>query len=206
MKYNHSWFYDTWKNLQFDIMRYDTARVAWLYIIGGLYVDQDVEALQSNEPLLRGVEAVLMEDNRGKHDNPWPGPHVDNWWMASSPGHPLFLSYLRAVHTNAGRFLVLEHANGSTEFVTWKPKLEIQKINSPVMGATLMLTGPHQLGYISSLYMTQFSSNRIRILGRFGKRPFLLEDNSGSTLFDRWNSSYAVHRMHGSWVDSKAGK
>jgi Protein of unknown function, DUF273/Glycosyltransferase sugar-binding region containing DXD motif len=201
MEQNLTWFYPTWKRLQFDIMRFDTARVAWLYILGGLYVDQDVDPLQNNEPLLGGADLVLMADNPGKHNNPWPGPHVDNWWMASIPRHAVFLAYLRAVQINAERWRVIEHENGTANFASWEPKLDIQRRNSPRMGATLMLTGPHALGRVATHFLEYYGAKHVRILGRFGARAVLLEDNSGLPVRqERLNTPYAVHRMHGSWV------
>lgn len=94
-------------------MRFDVARAMWLYVRGGVYADLDVEALRNVEPALRGAHLVLMGDDSIHDADTCPpmrdqprrlpcGPHIGNYFMASVPGHPFWLFYLRYVADNVG--------------------------------------------------------------------------------------------------------
>jgi mannosyltransferase OCH1-like enzyme len=62
-----------------------------MFLFGGLYADLDMEALKPQDPLLARRQVLLA----------WMGPpdaafqhNIPNAWMASEPGHPLWLMML----------------------------------------------------------------------------------------------------------------
>ena len=52
IKKDHRWFYETWNSLPFMIQKIDSAKIAILCSYGGIYLDLDMEAIRSIEPLL----------------------------------------------------------------------------------------------------------------------------------------------------------
>jgi mannosyltransferase OCH1-like enzyme len=66
-------------------------RYCYMYMLGGVYADLDLEALKPQDALLAGRQAVLA----------WMGPpdpkfehNIPNAWMASEPGHPFWVMML----------------------------------------------------------------------------------------------------------------
>ena len=142
-------FLQAWKRLCFPIMRYDVARYMWLFLHGGVYSDLDIQALESLEatPVLRGASLVLPGDDL-LHDretcppvrgisppshgetNVLCAPHIGNYWMASVPGHPLWLLMLSYVSDNVDALCARRHAKKNV----------------------LELTGPLGLGRVVAIY------------------------------------------------------
>lgn len=79
------------------ILRVDLARLAYLHRHGGVYADLDYEALRPFDPLLEADRAILARERQGigrllrGHD------YVINAFMASPPGHPLWLDVMHAM-------------------------------------------------------------------------------------------------------------
>ena len=134
---NLPWFASCWDDLQFDIMRYDAARAAWLYVIGGVYADMDVDIGKDHSDLMHDVDVVLVENNEMKHNNPWPGPHVDNWYMASVPGPPIFARYLNYICNQSQHMKIIDPKGPKKSFASWRPELPVQKLADPNSGATV---------------------------------------------------------------------
>ena len=108
------WFLPAWRRLDEFVMRLDVARYMWLYVHGGVYADLDVQATNDMTPWLLDADVVLPS-SYGSHEKLkgcWRhtryhhrtqgrcGVHVGNWWMASKPGHPLWLEMLTYVSDN----------------------------------------------------------------------------------------------------------
>ncbi|MEI6125981.1 MAG: glycosyltransferase [Pseudomonadota bacterium] len=89
VKNQYAWFYPTWKGFNVHIKRVDTARYCWLHYYGGMYADLDFICLKPMDPVLKGKEVVLYKPEKHKES-----VFAGNAWMASIPGHPLWLGML----------------------------------------------------------------------------------------------------------------
>lgn len=89
-------FLPTWRLLCQRIMRFDVARYMWLYVYGGLYVDLDMEALRSAEPVLRGASLVLVGDDPIHENDQCRSPHGKGSPIPCGP-HSMLLSALPAL-------------------------------------------------------------------------------------------------------------
>jgi mannosyltransferase OCH1-like enzyme len=85
-------YLEIYDNFPKQIMRVDFSRYAWLYHIGGLYVDLDFECLNSFEPLRSKYELVLGKSIHGT---------LSNSIMMSRMGHPF---WKKVMETSAQKF------------------------------------------------------------------------------------------------------
>jgi mannosyltransferase OCH1-like enzyme len=69
-----------WKRFEADVLRLEL-----LYVLGGLYVDADVEPLMSVDTLLHGHSCVVA---RSPHADKHGHHAITNCVMAAAPGHP----------------------------------------------------------------------------------------------------------------------
>ncbi|KAB5583562.1 glycosyltransferase family 32 protein [Coniochaeta sp. 2T2.1] len=102
------WLVDTYLSLPGDIYRVDLARNLYLYLFGGVYLDLDTECLHPVSSALSSVNVPITGTTSPISTNPPrqaaifgrmgsnnTSPHsIPNAWMASTPGHPFFLSPL----------------------------------------------------------------------------------------------------------------
>ncbi|KAG5923964.1 hypothetical protein E4U42_004789 [Claviceps africana] len=100
------WLLDVYNGLPGPIYRADLARNLYMYIYGGVYADLDTECLLPTEnleqtygPLFKPAKTPMFDtalfgrmgiDPNFEHSIP-------NAWMASSPGHPMFLEAIEHV-------------------------------------------------------------------------------------------------------------
>jgi mannosyltransferase OCH1-like enzyme len=94
------WFLETYVSLPKTIMRVDAVRYMYMYAYGGVYTDLDAESLRPLDGLLAGRAAVLaaMGSDLDTFEHSIP-----NAFMASVPGHPIWVHLLRAVKEAAGQ-------------------------------------------------------------------------------------------------------
>jgi len=86
---HYGWFYPAWKSFNVHIKRVDTARYCWLHYYGGIYADLDFICKKNVSPLLHGYEIVTYRPHKHRHH-----AFAGNAWMASAPGHRLWLDML----------------------------------------------------------------------------------------------------------------
>ena len=156
------WFLPAWRRLDEFVMRLDVARYMWLYVHGGVYADLDVQATNDMTPWLLDADVVLPS-SYGSHETLkacWRhtryyhqtqgrcGVHVGNWWMASKPGHPLWLEMLTYVSDN-----VEMYCNSRK-----------RRDRSLRQWAILELTGPYALGRVLLLHLQKQPRSRIVLL------------------------------------------
>lgn len=187
-------FLPAWRQLCTRIMRFDVARAMWLYVHGGVYADLDVEARRNIESTLRGAHLVIMGDDsihgadtcppmRGQPRRLACGPHLGNYLMASIPGHPFWLFYLRYVADNV---VPLCQERTSDEFRSHN---------------ILELTGPWGMGRAFSAYMKhkdELKGAWPAFTVRFLDRPSLLPDVKRTpprpALWDRLQEITAIDK------------
>ena len=89
------WFEDTYNNFPYPIQRADAIRYAWLYINGGLYLDLDFELVAPLEEIFW----TLKWGNKPSHHlfllRSANTANITNAFMASTPGHPLWLEVMK---------------------------------------------------------------------------------------------------------------
>ena len=156
------WFLPAWRRLDEFVMRLDVARYMWLYVHGGVYADLDVQATNDMTPWLLDADVVLPS-SYGSHEKLkgcWRhtryhhrtqgrcGVHVGNWWMASKPGHPLWLEMLTYVSDNVDVYC----------------NARKRRDRSLRHWAILELTGPYALGRVLLLHLQKQPRSRIALL------------------------------------------
>lgn len=103
-------FYEIWKNLPFVIQKIDSAKIFILFQYGGTYVDLDMEAILSIEPLLTSYPLVFSRCYASwiaklggkalglKH---FASTQINNGFIACTPGHPVIARTVALLHTTA---------------------------------------------------------------------------------------------------------
>ncbi|KAI8475293.1 MAG: nucleotide-diphospho-sugar transferase [Monoraphidium minutum] len=106
----YPWFLGTFDALGRGVMRADAARYMYMHAFGGVYTDLDVECLRPLDDLFAALNASAPPPPSRRPGVPH-GPAVvalmgrdapfshslPNAWLASGPGHPLWIEALRAV-------------------------------------------------------------------------------------------------------------
>ncbi|KJZ76631.1 hypothetical protein HIM_03967 [Hirsutella minnesotensis 3608] len=123
------WLETLYHDLPGEIYRADLARYLYMYIYGGVYADLDTDCLRPTEDLQDSYD-VLFDDNGPKPAkdtaifgrmgiDPSFAHSIPNAWMASTPGHPFFLSFLQSLTENVkklkrkwGKMPEAEHVTG----------------------------------------------------------------------------------------------
>jgi mannosyltransferase OCH1-like enzyme len=116
--------YDTYERLPKKIMKVDFVRYCWMYLIGGIYCDLDIIHLHAIDSLIDPGGAVFIGRAWTTGGQTLP-ISVHQAWLASSPGHPIWLEIMRFIRhrLDAGvtETLDLTGPNGvSTAIVTLK--------------------------------------------------------------------------------------
>ncbi|MEO0437714.1 MAG: glycosyltransferase [Pseudomonadota bacterium] len=91
---HYPWFMPTWRALNLNIKRIDAVRYCWLHKLGGMYADLDFVALKSVEPLLIDIDVGSYRSRQAETKN-WS--FAGNAWMASVPGHPIWIKMLEHI-------------------------------------------------------------------------------------------------------------
>ncbi|MDR0873362.1 MAG: hypothetical protein LBN27_07855 [Prevotellaceae bacterium] len=96
-------FYDKYRALPFDVMRWDILRLMILYVEGGVYIDADVEGYESIEPLIKGCACAFALE---------PQPHAENhslrlpflvgtYFIAAEPKHSFIMLLIEELFEHA---------------------------------------------------------------------------------------------------------
>jgi len=94
VKQYYPWFLPVYNSFPKNIMRADSARYLYMHKYGGVYADLDMEPLKTMDELFKTLNLNISNDNAVlayMSDDYKFGDNVPNAWMASSPGHPLWL-------------------------------------------------------------------------------------------------------------------
>jgi len=84
---HYPWFLDTYDSFDKLIKQLDTMRYIYMHHIGGIYVDLDML-------VSRPLDALLASDDLGVVKR---GGGIQNYFVVSAAGHPLWLSVLRSI-------------------------------------------------------------------------------------------------------------
>ena len=91
-----------WRRFPTGVFRADTFRYMVLRVVGGVYVDLDVEALRSMDELIEGRTCLIGQEPAAHAvllgDRP---RHACNAWMASAPGEPFWDHALEEIRRRA---------------------------------------------------------------------------------------------------------
>ncbi|KAI8609435.1 nucleotide-diphospho-sugar transferase [Chytriomyces sp. MP71] len=93
---HYPWFLKTYDAFNDPILRADASRLFYMHKYGGIYADLDFECLKPLDGLLKSHQAVIGSMTTGG-DDAMRIHGVPNAWMASRPGHPLWLRCARRV-------------------------------------------------------------------------------------------------------------
>lgn len=96
VKQYYPWYLNTFDALKLDIHRIDAVRYMYLHKFGGVYVDLDVESIRPMDDYLKGKQLIL--GRMGPNQN--FSHSIPNAFMASVPGHPLWMTALSYVADN----------------------------------------------------------------------------------------------------------
>lgn len=104
VKTHFPWYYNTWNTLTPFIKKVDTVRYMWMYAIGGIYIDLDVIAYKSMEPLFLDKPGsafipTMHSKANWSYDTDGASPAI----LASYPGNPIWLMMLEQVRKNRDR-------------------------------------------------------------------------------------------------------
>lgn len=100
MRQHYSWFERSWRSFPRPIYRVDSARAMYLHMHGGLYFDLDFWCLRPLGPEVKTMKGVVLGYMSDDHDFPHSIP---NAFMASEPGQPFWLFFLKQIERNAAR-------------------------------------------------------------------------------------------------------
>ncbi len=94
-----------YKNLKYPIQRADVIRYMWLYVHGGVYMDLDIELVESFEELFenQAMDTWLLKAPRNLAN------HYTNFFMASTPKNEFWLNVLNECTKPLSAWIFLPH-------------------------------------------------------------------------------------------------
>lgn len=128
------WFYETYKNFNYNIQRADAVRCCYLYKYGGLYIDMDHLPIEKID--------TIFYNNENKNDNQIyltmssNVPRFTNSFMASKPGCKFWIDYLREI------------SNTKTKWY-WTNFFEVMNTTGPMQLDKLVKKTNITIGYIN---------------------------------------------------------
>jgi len=152
IKYSFPWLWKTYQSFPYKINKVDCARIAYMYLYGGVYADMDLEPQKSIHPLLKiierqkdcfGIGQCLRQD-------------FEISFIISSPGHPFWYFVLK-------QYRAALHG--------WKEYLRYLSADAHV----LFLTGPNFIRNCFLEYSKKFNC-RIFFINLHWRKPFLEDD------------------------------
>ena len=96
-----NWFIE----LKYPIQRADVIRYMWLYVHGGVYIDLDIEVVESFEELFenQSMDTWLLKAPRNLAN------HYTNFFMASTPKNTFWLKVLEECAKPISKWIFLPH-------------------------------------------------------------------------------------------------
>jgi len=93
------WYLPVWRQLVPFIKKVDTVRYMWMYDIGGVYADLDMECMAPLQLTNGAYIPVGLRSVGWRYDKDEASPA----FLASNPGNPVWLFVLRYIATNGHR-------------------------------------------------------------------------------------------------------
>jgi mannosyltransferase OCH1-like enzyme len=104
-------FLDTFRAYPETIYRCDAIRYMWLYVFGGIYLDLDMVVKRDVSELLHGCSVAVAEETSNIISNFILPTEMSNCFMASVPGHPIWLDCIHLMKKRANGVSILSWAS-----------------------------------------------------------------------------------------------
>ena len=183
-------YYPEWlslyDSLPYNIQRVDMIRYLWMYHVGGVYMDLDMETLRPLPDFLNRYTSLsdtslvlLGEENQQHHDGT---SRVGNAILISTPHHPFWMAVIAEINTR------MKQTNNS---------------NNGDVRSAWSTTGPHMLHDVFQNYTDRGGNNRVRSVPPVVFYPRLWEARPSLRPFgaDAYPDSWTVHHWACSWWD-----
>ena len=174
-------FIEIYKNLRYDVQRWDAIRYLILFKFGGVYADLDYECLEPLEWLSNNKDCCLGLEPK-EHCLIFNKPYfIGNSFMAVAPQHPFFKSIISEISNN--------HSNAQDKF-----------------RYVLETTGPFML---TNLYASYLEKDQIWLIPSELTSPLsknevvsIIKGINTDIMEKKIEKAYAVHYFFGSWLET----
>ena len=103
VKKHWSWYLPVWEKLVPFIKKVDTVRYMWMYDLGGMYADLDMECLKKASFLEKYPGMAFIPSANHAVDWSYDADKASPAWLASVPKNPIWLYILRYIANNTHR-------------------------------------------------------------------------------------------------------